>query len=335
MKPLTKVTFLIDNFAVPSSGQQLVDRFLIGYNHDGEFYTPGCSVELVLNGEPTSAINSRAVQHRLRVVPSREEAIRNCQSAVVVAPSQITREVVAGLPPEARCFVYGPLADDENSARELLAIAGRRRVALRAGTAAATAFQLPPIEKPGPIRKAAIVTFGPPLEAELEGLDALWSLAPLGSGVPSVKSLQGDKVWDTAYSADWSGLFSAAFSRSNTIQGYPVRDGRTQDVVGLRLVEKLVPEPRAWLLDAGQTQIALFIMNGALEDLNIALESNSGELLSTQLYRPPAPMQDHFSNLAAQIEAFFRREETPLFGHNPVTLPGILEQMRAAGANAE
>ena len=35
MRPLRKIAFLLDDFGVPSAGQQILDRFLIGYPRDG------------------------------------------------------------------------------------------------------------------------------------------------------------------------------------------------------------------------------------------------------------------------------------------------------------
>lgn len=328
MKPLNKVTFHLERFALPSPGQQLLDRFLIGYNHDATFHSPGCAVELVSTGAAHPGLEARAQQFGLRVLTAGNQTMHAAENAIVVAPAQIVREVLNILPNGSRCFVYGQLASNEAFASELVSSANNKEIALRTGTAAAAAFQLPPIEIPSRVRKALAVTYGPVMESELEALDALWNLIPPPEAEPEVTLLTGEKVWEAAYSPEWRDLFAATFSRSNTIQGDPMRDGRTQDVVGLKLVEKLVSEPRAWILDAGGTQTAIFVMNGALEDLNIAFKSSSGDVVSTQLYRPPPPMQDHFSNLAASIEDFFRRDTPPKSSGVMTLIPAISEQMR-------
>jgi hypothetical protein len=110
--------------------------------------------------------------------------------------------------------------------------------------------------------------------------------------------MEGAAVWDFAYSAAWKPLFAAAISRSNNIQGDPEKDGRTQDIVGLQLVEKLAPAPRAWhFRPNGQSELAILVVDGALTDTNFAVQTGNG-ILSAQLYEPRAPMQDHFSDLA-------------------------------------
>lgn len=330
MRSLSKITFIVQHFNVPSPAQQLLDRFLIGYNHDGEFRSTRCEVTLFAGTEDRQAITSRAGDFGMRVVASIQDAASDSESVVVSGESELVRAVLERLPGRARCFVYGTIAGIEAHARDLIRIAEERRITLRAGTAVPGAFQLPVIELPGRIRKALAVSYGNFPEADIEAIEALWGLAKPAGTVPKVTLLTGDDLWQSAYSAEWVDLFAGAFSRSNTIQGDPEKDGRTQDVAGLRLVEKLVQEPRAWLLEAGGMRTAIFVMNGALKDLNVAFEAADGKVISTQLYRPPPPMEDHFSSLAAQIEDFFRQDSPAKPSASIVLLPAVLESMRRA-----
>jgi hypothetical protein len=324
MKSLPKVTFIIDDFKVGTPGQQLLDRFLIGYNRSGEFHSPGCAVELFQGKQSDDAIAARVKDFGLKIGSELNQA----EAVVFVGPVQNHLET---LPRRARCFVYGTIAETGLRARELVKIANQREIALRAQTAVSGAFQLPVIEIPGKAFKAVAVTFGRFPDAELEALEGLWKFGEPGQPNPTVKSLTGADVWKAAYSSEWADLFGAAFSRSNTIQGDPEKDGRTQDVAGLRLVEKLVKDPRGWLIeDPNGARMAVFVMNGALEDLNVAFETPGGKIISTQLYRPPPPMQDHFSVLAGQIEDFFRQDTQPNQTTSLMTLPGILDLMGAA-----
>ena len=193
-------------------------------------------------------------------------------------------------------------------------------------------YQLPAVQAPNQVSRALAVTYGPFPQAEIEAVEALWSFSGPGKIGPKLKLLTAEAVWQSAYSKEWAQLFAAAFSRSNTIQGDPVKDGRTQDVAGLRLVEKLVKEPRAWLIEEGNgSRIAVFVLNGALEDPNISFEGADKNVISTQLYRPPPPVQDHFSVLAGQIEDFFRQDAHPPLPRGLEALSGILELMRIAG----
>jgi hypothetical protein len=337
MRSLPKVTFVIDDFTAGSPGQQLLDRFLIGYNRDGQFYSPGCQVELLAARKDNDAVVARAKEFGLKIAQDLEQA----QATVIFGNAA---DHLQKLPREARCFVYGTVVDDSTKANQLTALAKERGIALRGGTAVTGAFQLPVLKTPEGARLKLAVTHGKFPEADLEAVEALWILAKTSAPNPTVRLLKGDAVWALAYSAEWTELFAAGFSRSNTIQGDPVKDGRTQDVAGLRLVEKLVKEPRAWLIDEASSstprgtsvsKTAVFVMNGALEDLNVAFQDAGGKVVSTQLYRPPPPMQDHFSELAGQIEDFFRRDTAPEPGPALLQLPAMFEAMRGAMRDAD
>jgi hypothetical protein len=321
MRSLPKLTFVIDDFSIGSPGQQLLDRFLIGYNRDGEFYSPGCAVELLQPKQNNDAIAARSKDFGLKIGGD----LNQTQATVIVGTAA---EHLSKLPRGARCFIYGTLADTAGRASELVTSAEEHGLALRTATAVSGAFQLPVLEVPSRLRKALAVTHGAFPDAELHALEALCTL---GKAVqtPKVELLTGAAVWQSAYSSQWSDLFASAFSRSNTIQGDPLKDGRTQDVAGLRLVERLVPKPRAWLVGDESMQAAVFVMNGALEDLNVAFESTSGKLVSTQLYQPPPPALDHFSGLAGQIEDFFRQDAPPPLSPLTMFLPRLLESMRS------
>ncbi len=320
MRSLPKVTFVVDNFVVGSPDQQLLDRFLIGYNRDGEFYSPRCQVEVMI-ARANDAIVARAKEFALKVTSD----LANAQAIVVMGSLQLN---LAKLPRDARCFVYGPIAQTSKDALESAEAASGRGIALRSGTAILGAFQLPPIDVPSRVQRGLAVTYGAFPNAELEAVEALWALGAAPTTAPKLELLTGSAVWQAAYSSEWNDLFTSAFSRSNTIQGDPVLDGRTQDVAGMRLVEKLVSEPRAWLLEADGKRAAVFVLNGALEDLNMALQGVDGKIVSTQLYRPPPPMEDHFSGLAGRIEDFFRADTAPKPDAPTLLLPGVFEAMR-------
>jgi hypothetical protein len=167
--------------------------------------------------------------------------------------------------------------------------------------AAAHFFPLPidPSVPAKGIEKVLIVGHGPFPEAEL---DSLYALAPFVSLEPTVavNRLTRSDVLDFLYRPEWKPLLAAAVSRSNTIQGDPEKDGRTQDIVGLQLIEKLATNPRGWLLQNVGTQILILVLNGALSDFNVAAGARR-RIYSAQLYRPPAPAQEHYSGLASWI----------------------------------
>lgn len=327
MNFLSKIAFALEDFAVPSAGQQLLDRFLIGYNLDGDFRSTGAQV--VLAGPDNAAVQSRVKDFGLKLDSDLGKAVVVVPKGDGAAPSpELTRRALSVLPRGARCFVYGLLANDRQTAEQLRDLARARGVWLATGSATATAFRLPRFEfHAAGIRKALAVTFG--ASAEFDALEMLRTAlgARMEQQSAEVRLWQGGEAWKLACAIEWRELLAAAVSRSNTIQGDPEKDGRTQDIVGLQLLEKLAAKPRAWTIGfAGGLGAAVFDLTGALEDLNFAAATEAG-VVSTQFYRPPLPMQDHFSPLAEQIERFFRADQSAT-SVGLVALPALLEKMR-------
>jgi hypothetical protein len=136
------------------------------------------------------------------------------------------------------------------------------------------------------------------------------------SGIRVVRSLKGRDVWRAGDKGEWSWpLLAAAISRSNTTQGDPVRDGRTQDLAGLGLVKKLARDPRGWIIEhADGLRSAILVLDGVVADINFAVRLRDGSITSAQLYRPPAPNRAEFDRLAAVLEDFFttRNSQWPI-----------------------
>jgi hypothetical protein len=329
---INKIAFVLEEMTVSSPGQQLLDRFLIGYNNDGEFHTaPKREITLAVRQQTNRAIiEARVKDFGLALAASAQAAVMNAE-AIVVDSSLATAELFKAMPEGARCFVYGGLIPEQSS--QILEIASDRRIALTSATGTATAFRLPPLETPlrSAVEKALILVQGEFPGAELEGLEGLFSFAEYG---PLVRTqlLIGERLWTSAYSAEWSPLLLGAFSRSNNIQGDPEKDGRTQDLFGLHLAEHLSKNARAWILDhSNGVRTAIFVLNGALADFNIAMRLRSGRVISTQLYRPPPPMQDHFSQLAAILDKFFENGKSPWQSDKSLRIAAILQQLKYPG----
>ena len=177
-----------------------------------------------------------------------------------------------------------------------------------------TTFRLPDVQvnEGTSLKEALIVVQGRRPEAELAGMDGLMPIvgqrAGGEKGIRQTTLLEGRKVWRAGESGHWSmALLAAALSRSNTSQGDPVRDGRTQDLVGRGLIEKLAVQPRAWLIEHRDGfRSTVLVLNGVVADCNFAVRTAEGPILSAQLYRPPAPNRSEYDRLAAAVEDFFR-----------------------------
>ena len=119
---------------------------------------------------------------------------------------------------------------------------------------------------------------------------------------------------------------ASALSRSHSPQGDPVVDGRTQDLVGLGLVPKLARHPRGWRLEHRDgLHSTILVLDGVVADFNFAVRARDGSIVSAQLYRAPAPAEQHFSRLTAVLEDFFRTGKAPWPVERNLLIAGLLE----------
>jgi hypothetical protein len=146
-------------------------------------------------------------------------------------------------------------------------------------------------------------------------------------GVRRVRYLQGDEFWRAGEKGLWSEpLLAAALSRSNTPQGDPMRDGRTQDLVGLGLVPKLAKAPRGWLLEHHDgLRTALLVLDGVVTDFNFAVRAAGGRIHSAQLFRAPSPGDHQYSRLAAVLDDFFVSGKEPWSVKRNLLVAALLE----------
>jgi hypothetical protein len=344
---MIKIAFILEEFAVPSPGQQLFDRFLLGYPLEGQFHRiQDAEISLCLMGSQSDnlkeALQSRVRDFGLKLTESAEAAVANADASVVVwkgggavANEALLENLLKSAPAGSRCFVHGTLANTREKAKHFLQTAADRRIALASGTSVAVTFRLPDIPVPRlRVRRALIIVQGSFPQAELDGLEGIYPFLQeraSSEGIRKVESVRGDNIWNSSATVPWSRpLLAAAISRSNTIQGDPVKDGRPQDIVGLGLVQRLAKNPRAWLLthsDGAQTGI--LVLDGTLEDYNVALELQDGTIFSTQLYRPPPPNQEQFSRLATKIEEFLLAGKPPWPQQRSELISSVLEMMGA------
>ena len=345
MRTLNKLAFLLEEVSAPSPGQQLLDRFLIGHPADGAWRTPAVettvSAYLLLTGLENE-LERRAMEYGLVVARTAEQAARGADAVVVasrrpgaVANEFLNRIAVELAAPGATCFIHGALANTLAGARALVELARSRQVALLAGTPLGVTWRLPPVPLPkdSPIRRSLIVVQGPGPGAELHGLEGLLPvLEDRAGGEPGVKHLElleGAEVWRAGDRGAWSTrLLAAAVSRSNSPQGDPVLDGRTQDLFGLGLIPKLARSPRAWIFThADGCSSAILVLDGVVNDFNHAFELADGRVHSAQLFRAPPPAEHHFSLLASVVGEFFASGRAPWPLQRSLLTAGLLEVM--------
>ncbi len=350
MRTLKNLAFLADDLTLGSPAQQLLDRFLIGYPRNGSFQRlEGCQTTLWLPpGASTTELNLRVKDCGLAFVTDLHALATHADGIVVIPRDPIhwnaapwLEPLLANAPAHTPLYIYGSLGPSLSEARRWMDLAKARNLQLLAGTATTATWRLPELDFPpgAGIKEALIVVQGPSPQAELDGLEGLFPFLEKRAGgecgVRQVHFLGGADVWQTVQPGTWSWpLLAAAISRSDSPQGDPVRDGRTQDLVGLGLVPKLARQPRGWLLrHADGLQSMVLVLDGVVADFNLALRTSAGKTLSTQLYRPPPPAQHHFSRLAGWIEDYFRTAQPPWPTQRNLRVAGLLEafdEMRAS-----
>jgi len=343
-RELRKIAIVAEEFALRSPPQQLLDRLLVGYQRNGQFHRlEGCQVWLVPLDRNHPEIERRIKDFGLHVAEDKESAVVDADGVVVAwrnsgakANDDLLRTVLQRMRKGAACFVHGALASGTASAKELVALATARGVTLCAGTSTAVTFRLPDVDLPSKAktREALIVVQGPFPEAEHEALEGVLPVIERRrggeSGVRSVRFVEGDEVWRAGREGLWSwSLLASAISRSNTVQGDPVKDGRTQDIVGQGLIQSLAKSPRGWLLEHhDRLRTTLLVLDGAVADYNFAIRLANGSTVSAQLYRPPEPAQEQFSRLTAVIEDFFRTGKAPWRIERSLLVAGWLDEFR-------
>lgn len=348
MRPCKRITVLAYDLTLGSPAQQLLDRFLIGFPRDGEFQPSPFQVTAWL-AQPSQPelIAQRCQDYQLKVAHSLAEALDQADAVMIAGPAtslappaSLLRTAVQATAQGTPLFVHGLLAVSPQEAASLIDAARNRRCPLLSGTALSCTFRLPEVDVPARtrLREALIVVQGELGAAELDALEGLLPVIERrkGSetGVKRLRLLEGDALWRAGESGEWSrALLQAAISRSHTPQGHPVLDGRTEDLVGLGLTPKLARAPRGWLLEHRDTlRSALLVLDGVVADISFAVRTGRGEIISAQLFRPPAPPQEQYSRLAAVLADFFGGGPAPWAVRRSLMESRVLAAMTAGRA---
>jgi hypothetical protein len=320
-----KVAILVDDLALGSPSQQIVDRFLIGYNRDGVFERPAVEkIAIWCRDSDDKIVEQRRREFPRSFVRSRDEAIANANAVVFIQDEGLS-DLIEHAPAGAPVFVYGLVAKTKAGAEAIIGKAENRSIPLCAGSVMSTLQHLPPMDIPtgrgigAQIREALIVTQGSSPKAEIDAFDALAPILDRHAGVReirNVRTLESDAVWE-AGGRDWSWrMLASALSRTDKAQGNTLLDGRTEDIVGLGLTQKMAKNPRARIIEhSGGVRTAIMVLDGVVADLLIAVRAGRrllpGAIYSTQLFQSQTPQEEHFSRLVAAISDFFESGKPP------------------------
>ena len=212
--------------------------------------------------------------------------------------------------------------------------AAKRLLPFLAGSSLPVTWRLPPIEMPlgCEIEQALMVGVGGSDAMDFHALEAMQCMVERRrggeTGVRSVQLIEGDSVWKAGDAGQWSWkLLESALSRSDSIQGLTVRDGRTQNLATARALTSLVRHPSAYFIDyTDGTRATLLMLDGALHDYNFAARLRGvSEPISCQFLLPPVPNVAYSECLMHQVETMIEAGRAPYPVERTLLVSGALE----------
>ena len=138
------------------------------------------------------------------------------------------------------------------------------------------------------------------------------------TGVKAVQLITGDAVWKAGERGRWSReLLEAALSRSDSLQGLTVTDGRTQNLVSTGdELRRLARQPAAYCIEyADGTHATLLMLNGAVARLHVRRQVPR---LGIDLFDSVPPASQSQRRLLSLPDAQGRGNDR----NRPSTLPG-------------
>ncbi|MCZ2079523.1 MAG: hypothetical protein LC130_31530 [Bryobacterales bacterium] len=340
--------------------QHIADRFLVGYPSGGVWHRPDMKVvSLYIDQKPEGDLSEkRASEFGFKVYPSIAEALRcggnslavdavllivehgnyprNEKGQVLYPRHEFFRQCVEVFEKDGRAVpVYNDkhLSWNFEKAKWMVDAAKRLKFPLLAGSSLPVTWRLPDIELPYncEIEDALMVGVGGSDPMDYHALEAMQCMIERRkggeTGVRSVQMIEGDAVWKAGEEGRWSkDLLRSALSRSDTLEGYTVEDGRTQDLVGNGQLPKLVKNPSAYFIEHNDgLKTTLLMLNGALRDFNFAAQVRGIGLQSCQFLLTPVPNVTYSACLVSKIEEMFATGRAPYPAERTLIVSGMLE----------
>ncbi len=288
-----------------SHAQHMGDRFLVGYPYEGKWHHPAMEVvALYVDQKPENDESAeRAHSFGFKVYPTIAEAVRcggtklavdgiliigehgdyphNEKGQILYPRYEFFRHVADVFEADGRAV---PIFNDKHlsysftKASAMVQASKRLGFPFLAGSSLPVTWRLPPIDMPFgcEIEQALMVGVGGSDAMDFHALEAMQCMVERRrggeTGVRSVQLIEGDAVWKAGDAGQWSWeLLESALSRSDSIQGLTVRDGRTQNLVKSGAVKELVRHPAAYFIEyIDGTHATLLMLDGALNDYNFA-----------------------------------------------------------------
>lgn len=352
-----------------SHAQHMVDRFLVGYPHEGAWHRPNIEiVSLYVDQRPQGDQSQRrADEFGFRIYPTVSDAVRDGTTQLAVDGVLIIgehgdyprNEKGQILYPRSEFFmqvaevfrqdgISVPVFNDKHlsysftKANKMVRTARELGIAFMAGSSLPVTFRLPSVEMPfgAQISEALMVGVGGSDPMDFHALEAMQSMlerrAGGETGVRSVRLVDGAAVWRAGDAGSWSyELLEAALSRSNQPQGLSVSESKPQDLIRSGRLKELVTKPAAYLVEYNDGLSAtLLMLNGAVGDFTFAAKLANGTEISTLFYLPPNPNVTYSAELMNRVEQMFLSGKATYPVERTLLTSGMLESCldsRAAG----
>lgn len=340
-----------------SHGQHMGDRFLVGYPYGGVWRKPNIQVvSLYVDQRPDGDLSeARAKEFNFKVYPTIAETLRcGAQKLAVDAVLIIgehgnypDNEKGQKLYPRyeffeqvAKVFEQDgrsvPVFNDKHlsysfeKAKAMVETSRRLKFPMQAGSSIPVTWRLPAIDLPlnCDIESALMIGVGGSDAMDfhsLEGLQCMVERRRGGeTGVKSVQRIRGEEVWKLPLDRE---LLTSALSRSDTPLGLTDTDGRTQDLVKSGELQKLVRNPRAYLIEYRDGLKAVNLMcDGAVKDFNFAARlKGSPRIWSTQFLLTPEPNVTYSACLMHKAAQMFESGAAQYPVERTLLTSGLLE----------
>jgi hypothetical protein len=344
-----------------SHAQHMGDRFLVGYPFQGRWHRPRFEVAALFVDQkpPDDQSSERASSFGFKVYPTIAETLRrggaklavdgvliigehgdyprNEKGQILYPRYDFFRQVADVFEADGRVvpvFNDKHLSYDFTKAKVMVDSARRLGFPFLAGSSLPVTWRLPPVDIPlgSEIEAALMVGVGGSDPMDFHALEALQCMMERRkggeTGVRRVQLIDGDAVWKAGDAGLWSWeLLESALSRSDSIQGLTVQDGRTQNLIAIRAIRTLVRNPAAYLLDyLDGTRATLLMLDGAVADFNFAARVRGiGEPVSCQFLLPAPPNVAYSTCLMHHVETMLETGHAPYPVDRTLLTSGILE----------
>jgi len=354
-----------------SHAQHMGDRFLVGYPFEGTWRKPPIDVvSLYVDQKPDDdQSEERARSFGFKVYPTIGEALRcggdklavdavliigehgdyprNEKGQILYPRYEFFRQAVDVFEADGRAV---PIFNDKHlsysfqKAKTMVELSRKLGFPLLAGSSLPVTWRRPSVDLPlgAVVEDALMVGVGGSDAMDFHALEAMQCVLERRkggeTGVKQVQMIEGDAVWRAADEGRWSRkLLEAALSRSDSLQGLTVEDGRTQNLAVGDEIKRIARKPAAYFLSyADGAKATLLMLNGVLNDYNLAVKvQGRPDILSTQFLLPTPPNVAYSANLMNHASRMFETGRAAYPVDRTMLVCGILESCLDSRMNGQ